>query len=68
MGAMFVLVFTCLVAQAHTDFLSNQWYFRRLMLYSAFIFAGVVPVMHWVLQNGGFADPFVQVIGHNITI
>ncbi len=61
MFAMFVLLGACLLAQAHSEFLSNDWYRRRLMLYSAFVFAGVVPVMHWVLQNGGFGEPFVQV-------
>lgn len=61
MFAMFVLVGVCLLAQAHSEYLSNDWYRRRLMLYAAFIFAGVVPVMHWVLQTGGFGEPFVQV-------
>ena len=31
------------------------------MLYSAFVFAGVVPVLHWVIHNGGFSDPLVLV-------
>ncbi len=61
MFAMFVLVGVCLLAQAHSEYLSNDWYRRRLTLYAAFIFAGVVPVMHWVLQTGGFGEPFVQV-------
>ena len=62
---MMVLAFASLFAQAHSQFLSDHWYMRRLVLYSAFVFAGVVPVMHWVLHNGGFSDPLVQV-GSNI--
>ena len=61
MFAMGMLVFVSLFAQAHRDFLSSHWYFRRVVLYSAFIFASVVPVMHWILLSGGFADPFVRV-------
>ena len=58
---MMVLAFASLFAQAHSQFLSDHWYMRRLVLYSAFVFAGVVPVMHWVIHNGGFSDPLVQV-------
>ena len=58
---MGMLVFVSLFAQAHRDFLSNHWYFRRVVLYSAFIFASVVPVMHWIVLSGGFQDPFVRV-------
>lgn len=58
---MMVLAFASLFAQAHSQFLSDHWYMRRLVLYSAFVFAGVVPVLHWVLHNGGFSDPLVQV-------
>ena len=68
MFAMFVLVGVCLLAQAHSEYLSNDWYRRRLMLYAAFIFAGVVPVMHWVLQTGGFGEPFVQVSDQQVII
>ena len=65
MVVMMVLAFASLFAQAHSQFLSDHWYMRRLVLYSAFVFAGVVPVMHWVIHNGGFSDPLVQV-GNNI--
>ena len=58
---MMVLAFASLFAQAHSQFLSDHWYMRRLVLYSAFVFAGVVPVMHWVIHNGGFSDPLVEV-------
>ena len=58
---MMVLAFASLFAQAHSQFLSSHWYMRRLVLYSAFFFAGIVPVIHWVLHNGGFSDPQVQV-------
>ena len=61
MIVMMVLAFASLFAQAHSQFLSDHWYMRRLVLYSAFVFAGVVPVMHWVIHNGGFSDPLVQV-------
>lgn len=67
MFAMAMLVFVSLFAQAHTDFLSSHWYFRRIVLYSAFIFASVVPVAHWILLSGGFQDPFVQVRAHIFT-
>ena len=58
---MMVLAFASLFAQTHSQFLSNHWYMRRLVLYSAFFFAGIVPVVHWVVNNGGFSDPLVKV-------
>ena len=61
MLAMSVLSLASLFAQVHPKFLSNHWYMRRLFLYAALVFAGIVPVLHWVLDNGGFSDPLVQV-------
>ena len=59
--AMSVLSLASLFAQVHPKFLSNHWYMRRLFLYAALMFAGIVPVLHWVVDNGGFSDPLVQV-------
>lgn len=61
MLAMSVLSLASLFAQVHPKFLSNHWYMRRLFLYAALMFAGIVPVLHWVVGNGGFSDPLVQV-------
>ena len=61
MLAMSVLSLASLFAQVHPKFLSNHWYMRRLFLYAALVFAGIVPVLHWVVDNGGFPDPLVQV-------
>lgn len=61
MCLMGVLVFISFFAQTHPDFLSNHWYFRRIALYSAIIFASFVPVAHWVVLSGGFQDTFVRV-------
>ena len=58
---MMVLAFASLFAQTHSQFLSSHWYVRRLVLYSAFLFAGIVPVVHWIVHNGGLSDPLVQV-------
>ena len=58
---MMVLALASLFAQTHSQFLSSHWYVRRLVLYSAFLFAGIVPVLHWVVHNGGFSDPLVKV-------
>jgi len=61
MIAMSVLSLGSLFAQVHPNFLSNHWYMRRLFLYSALVFAGIVPVMHWFVDKGGLSDPLVQV-------
>ena len=47
--------------QAHSKFLSNHCYMRRMLLYAAVLFGGVVPVSHWFVINGGFNHPLVQV-------
>ena len=61
MLAMSVLSLASLFAQVHPKFLSNHWYMRRLFLYAVLLFAGIVPVLHWVVDNGGFSDPLVKV-------
>ena len=66
MLAMSVLSLASLFAQVHPKFLSNHWYMRRLFLYAALVFAGIVPVLHWVVDNGGFSDPLVQVCNYNL--
>ena len=34
---------------------------RRLFLYSILIFAGMIPVTHWAVTNGGLTSPLVMV-------
>ena len=63
---MFLLAFASMFAQLHPQFLSAHWYFRRIFLYAANVFAGVVPVMHWVVTNGGLLAPIVQVNGYKL--
>lgn len=36
--------------------------YRRLFLYTALIFLGVIPIMHWIISNGGFNTPLVKVL------
>lgn len=57
------LALVSMVTQLHPQFLSAKWHLRRLFLYSSLIFAGVVPVMHWVIENGGIRAPIVLVSG-----
>ena len=59
---MFMLAFASMFAQLHPQFLSAHWYLRRIFIYAAIVFAGVVPVMHWVVTNGGPTAPIVKVI------
>ena len=52
MLAMSVLFLASLFAQVHPN--------HRLFLYAAQMFAGIVPVLHWVVDNGGFSDLSVK--------
>ena len=58
---MFLLAFASMFAQLHPQFLSAHWYLRRIFLYSGIVFAGIVPVLHWIVTNGGPLAPIVQV-------
>lgn len=61
MVMMFVMMAVSILAQAHPQYLANEWQCRRVALYSVLVFAGVIPILHWVLQNGGLGGQFVQV-------
>ena len=54
-----MLALVSMFTQLHPEFLSAKWHLRRLFLYSALVFAGVVPVVHWIVNNGGFQAPVV---------
>ena len=56
-----MLALVSMFTQLHPQFLSAKWHLRRLFLYSALVFAGSVPVMHWVVTNGGLRTPVVAV-------
>lgn len=68
MTVMLILGLCSVFAQLHHDFLSSHWYMRRLFLYSAFIFAGMVPVEHWVIHSGGIGSDVVQALMPKILV
>jgi predicted membrane channel-forming protein YqfA (hemolysin III family) len=66
--ALMALACCSLFAQLHPQFLSSQWFLRRFFLYTALIFAGMIPVLHWVATNGGFTSPLVQIFVPRIAV
>ncbi|XP_065903323.1 progestin and adipoQ receptor family member 3-like isoform X2 [Dysidea avara] len=55
------------VLQMHSAFLSAQWQMRRLLLYSISVFLGLVPVLHWVVLQGGVYGTVVMLFMPYIT-
>jgi predicted membrane channel-forming protein YqfA (hemolysin III family) len=68
MTTMCLLALCSLFAQVHSKFLSSHWYMRRIMLYSAVVFGGAVPVAHWFIIHGGFSHPLVQMMMPKIVV
>ncbi|XP_003382442.1 PREDICTED: progestin and adipoQ receptor family member 3-like [Amphimedon queenslandica] len=66
--ALLILAVGSMAVQLHPQFLSSQWHYRRLFLYSILIFAGMIPVTHWALTNGGFNSPLVLVFVPKIAV
>lgn len=65
---MISLALASIFAQVHPHFLSNHWHLRRVVLYAALMFAGVIPVMHWMVASGGPSQPIVQTFMPKILI
>ncbi|XP_077572193.1 progestin and adipoQ receptor family member 3a [Stigmatopora nigra] len=55
--AMILAVF---LAHIHPNFLSKQWRRPRLLSFCALAFCGLVPIVHWICDAGGFSSELVQ--------
>lgn len=63
--AMILAVF---LAHIHPNFLSKQWRRPRWLAFCALASGGLVPVVHWVCDAGGFSSELVQVSSHGFFI
>ncbi|XP_014669214.1 PREDICTED: progestin and adipoQ receptor family member 3-like isoform X2 [Priapulus caudatus] len=61
MGMFAFMVIAVMSMQLHSQFLSEKWRVRRLVMYALLAAYGVIPCLHWIYLNGGWQSSIVQV-------
>lgn len=68
-SASVMLTFVAALSMAFDPkFLSEEYQFRRLVLYCSWVVYGIVPTAHWVYLNGGLDKPIVQALFPRVVV